>query len=122
MDWLDVITRFVLPPILGALGGLVVIWAQWGLAKKRHRLQYRADLILSWRLALVPLISQSEPDWIHHRAKVLATPEYASLRSHLSRRGRRKFEAERATIVGDGHRTRLIVDEIARIERKWQLA
>jgi hypothetical protein len=121
MDWLDVITRFVLPPILGALGGLVVIWAQWGIAKKRHRLQYRTDLILSWRLALVPLINQSEPDWSNHRARVLATPEYASLRSHLSRRVRKKFEAERAAIISDGHRTRMVVDEIARIERKWQL-
>ena len=121
MDWLDVITRFVLPPILGGLGGLVVIWAQWGLAKRRHRLQYRTELILSWRLALIPLISQSEPDWINHRARVLTTPEYASLRPHLSRKTRKKFEAERTTFVGDGHRTRMIIDEIARIERKWQL-
>jgi hypothetical protein len=83
--------------------------------------RHRTELILSWRFVLIPLISQSEADWINHRERVLTTPEYASLRSHLSRRARKKFEAERAIFVGEAPRTRLIADEIAHIERKWEL-
>jgi hypothetical protein len=100
---------------------LVVIRAQWGLENRRQRLRHRTELILSWRFVLIPLISQSEADWINHRERVLTTPEYASLRSHLSRRARKKFEAERAIFVGEAPRTRLIADEIAHIERKWEL-
>jgi hypothetical protein len=119
VDWFDLITRFVLPPILGGIGGLIVIWAQWGIEKRRQRLRQRSELILSWRFALLPLISQSERDWVAHRVGVLTSPEYASLRSHLSRRTRKRFEAERQ--VGDGIRTKMIVYEVARIERQWKL-
>ena len=119
VDWFDVITRFVLPPILGGVGGLIVIWAQWGLETRRQRRRQRTELILSWRFALLPLVSQSELDWDAHRAGVLTSPEYASLRSQLSRWTRMKFEAEGK--VGNGVRSKMIINEIARIERRWKL-
>jgi hypothetical protein len=119
VDWFDLITRFVLPPILGGIGGLIVIWTQWGIEKRRQRLRQRAELILSWRFTLLLLINRSERDWVDHRAKVLTSPEYSSLRSHLSRRTRKRFEAERK--MGDGVRTNMIVHEVARIERQWKL-
>ena len=119
VDWFDLITRFVLPPILGGVGGLIVIWTQWGIEKRRQRLRRRTELILSWRFTLLPLINRSEPNWVDHRAEVLTSPEYASLRSHLRRRTRKRFEAERK--MTDGDRTNMIVHEIARIERQWKL-
>jgi hypothetical protein len=38
MDLIDVLTRFVLPPVLGGAGGLIAVCANWGIEKERQRL------------------------------------------------------------------------------------
>ena len=58
--WLDILTRFVLPPLLGGVGGLVTIWANWGIEKRKQRLQRQRELITGWRLELIPMVASSQ--------------------------------------------------------------
>ena len=94
--WLDILTRFVLPPLLGGVGGLVTIWANWGIEKRKQRLQRQRELITGWRLELLPMVasSQDSPEiWADQsKRKVLSTPFYASLRPRLSEAAVKKIE------------------------------
>jgi hypothetical protein len=49
-SWLDILTRYVLPPILGGAGGLITIGANWGIEKRKQRLQRRRELVTGWRM------------------------------------------------------------------------
>jgi hypothetical protein len=134
--WLDILTRFVLPPLLGGVGGLVTIWANWGIEKRKQRLQRQRELITGWRLELIPMVasSQATPEiWAGPKqTKVMSSPFYASLRPHLSREAIKKIEdpamglaLNRGEIPGGlwAYRfpLKIFVDEIARIERGWKL-
>src|ERR1700738_3813494 len=87
-SWLDILTRYVLPPILGGAGGLITIWANWGIEKHKQRLQRHRQLVTGWRMKLIPMIGQpQEPPmvWAGERQRaVMSSPYYASLRPHLS--------------------------------------
>jgi hypothetical protein len=86
LDWVDLVTRFVLPPILGGAGGLIGVYANWGIEQQRQRLARRRELVTGWRMNLVPLISSRSPDsdLEELRSVLFASPYYASLRPHLS--------------------------------------
>jgi hypothetical protein len=92
----DFVTRFILPPVLGGAGGFLTIFANWGIDKRKHRLQRRRELITGWRLELIPMVasSQDSPEiWAGPKqAKVLSSPFYASLRPHLSQGAVKKIE------------------------------
>ena len=62
VDWIDALTRFVLPPILGGAGGLIGVYANWGIEKRRQRLARRRELVTGWRMNLVPLTTARSPD------------------------------------------------------------
>jgi hypothetical protein len=134
---LDIITRYVLPPILGGAGGLITIWANWGIEKRKQRLQRRRELITGWRQTLVPMIGQPQDPptvWAGKRQRiVMISPYYASLRPHLSKSAieqiedpvTRIFVRDNAAIPTNdwNHHfpLKIFVDEIGRIERKWKL-
>jgi hypothetical protein len=120
-----VVTRFVLPPILGGAGGLIGVYANWGIEQQRQRLARRRELVTGWRMNLVPLISGRSPsdsDPEELRSGLFASPYYASLRPHLSVNLKRRIEVENRTIViGEDFPLGPILDEIGQIERKWRL-
>jgi hypothetical protein len=95
-SWLDILTRYVLPPILGGAGGLITIWANWGIEKRKQRLQRRRELITGWRLELIPMIGQPQDPpvvWAGERQRaVLSSPYYASLRPHLAKSALQQIE------------------------------
>jgi hypothetical protein len=133
--WLDILTRYVLPPILGGAGGLVTIWASWGIEKQKQRLARRRELVTGWRMNLLPLVEGRDVLWVGDRkATVLASPYYASLRPHLTEEAIRRLEIAVLPIVitkpgsarpgSDWHHhfpLNLFVEEIQRIEKKWRL-
>jgi hypothetical protein len=124
VDWIDALTRFVLPPILGGAGGLIGVYANWGIEQRRQRLARRRELVTGWRMNLVPLITRQSPnaEIEEVRAALFASPFYASLRPHLSVKLRRRLEGENRTIiVGENFPLEPILDEIGQIERRWQL-
>jgi hypothetical protein len=132
--WLDILTRYVVPPILGGAGGLITIWSNWGIEKRKQRLQRRRELVTGWRMNLLPLIDGADVLWTGDRkSKGMASPYYASLRPHLSKDAILKIEQSTIRIAVHMDRSKpgndwphnfplnLLVEEIARIEKKWKL-
>jgi len=137
-SWLDILTRYVLPPILGGAGGLITIWANWGIEKHKQRLQRHRELVTGWRMELIPMIGQAhEPPiiWAGERQRaVMASPYYASLRPHLSAEAIKQIEDPMIMIFVRADATakptndwnhhfplKVFVDEIGRIEKEWKL-
>ena len=138
MNW-DIVLQYVLPSALGVAAGLFSPWANWGIEKRKQRLQRRRELIAGWRLELIPMVASSSQDlpeiWAGPKqAKVLSSPLYASLRPHLSKEAIKKIEDPTMGLVlsrggappSGSHWAyrfplKIFVDEIARIEREWKL-
>ena len=135
MNW-DIVLQYVLPSALGVLAGLFSPWANWGIEKRKQRLQRRRELITWWRLELIPMVasSQESPEiWAGPKqTKVMFSPFYASLRPHLSREAIKKIEDPAMGLALNRGETpgglwayrfplKIFVDEIARIEREWKL-
>lgn len=134
---IDIVTRFLLPPLLGGAGGLLGVWLNWGIEKKRHRLQHRRELVNSWRLNLLPMIGQVQNPptiWAGDRQRAaMASPHYASLRPHLSPAAIKEIEDPMVKLLintGKGgaaddwsyhYPLKTFLKEIERIERKWKL-
>lgn len=114
-------TRFVLPPVLGGAGGLVAIYANWGIEKSRQKLARHRELVTGWRMNLIPMFEDRKQDWGHLREMMRVSPYYASLRPNLSAKAVEMIEAERTVFVGEDIFLKLFTDEIGRIERKWNL-
>jgi hypothetical protein len=121
MDLIDVLTRFVIPPVLGGAGGIITVWINWNVEQRRMRVQRRRELVDQWRNELLPIIAAEEPD----RDALVRHPAYGSLRPHLSRDVISKIEKANLIIVQmeaiQNAYARMLTDEIGRIERKWKL-
>jgi hypothetical protein len=136
MDWLDVVVKVATPVF--AAGGLVgsglTIWWNWGVEKRRLCLQRRQELIDTWRRELIP--KMEGPVELRRGTKkypFMRTPEYASLRPHLSPEFVQRLEGQALPInvrmnakgeIGEvigNFPHKEIIEEIARIERKWGL-
>jgi hypothetical protein len=115
----DIITS---APINSAVAGLigVVVGSQvkWGIEKRRGKLQYRREQLLSWRKAINNDFNQ----------KGFSEGEiYPVLKPYLSKHLVKDIESIRcqgthflSLTTGDPIRLRLL-DEIARLEKKWGL-
>jgi hypothetical protein len=126
ISWLDIVTRYVIPPILGGAGGLITIYAQWGIEKRRQKLQARRDLIAQWRRDLIPVLT-SRPGTSSgssgSKYAFMDLEAYSSLRPHLKTELRKKLEdgVIRINIGGLPFPRVAIMEEIERIEKKWHL-
>jgi hypothetical protein len=123
MDWSDIVTRYVLPPILGGVAGLFSPWANWWIEKSRQRLQRRRELVTGWRMKLIPMLKENGEgeSWTDQRGKLMASPYYASLRPHLLPEFAERLQKRRQMTVGDDFPISGLIEEIGRIERKWKL-
>jgi hypothetical protein len=137
MNW-DIVLPYVLTFALGVAAGLFSPWAYWGLQKRKQRLHGRRELVTAWRHELIPMVASSQdlPEiWGGPKqAKVLSSPCYASLRPHLSKEAIKKIEDPTLGLVlnrggappSESHLAyrfplKIFIDEIARIEREWNL-
>ncbi|TKV73294.1 hypothetical protein FDV58_37710 [Bradyrhizobium elkanii] len=121
MDYLDIVARYVVPPILGGIAGLFSPWANWGIEKRRQQLARRRELVTGWRLELIPMLSDRGKDWSDVKPLMTASPYFASLEPHLSPKAREMIHAQRTIYVGEDVFLKLLTSEIGRIERKWKL-
>jgi hypothetical protein len=122
-------------PLIGFIfGGLLTSYVQWGFEKKKQILLRRRELVTGWRMNLLPLLEGSEILWTGDRkARVLQSPYYASLRPHLTDEAIKRIEHDHMKLYVSFGGTKptnswlhhfplnLLVEEIARIERKWNL-
>lgn len=105
--------------ISGAIGSLIAPWVQWGVEKRRMRFERRTALIQSWR----EILSNDE----FERGMLLNNPTYGSLRDLLTEKVREQIERpSNHVIINMGSPTNnsdrdLLLREIARIEKSWDL-
>jgi hypothetical protein len=96
VDFWDVLSRFIVPPLLGGAGVLISVYANWGIEQQRQRLARRRELVTGWRMNLVPLLHRlstaSNPGQIHDL--LLASPYYGSLRPHLRKEVQERLEGK----------------------------
>jgi hypothetical protein len=122
-DLAKLFIQYVLPSLIAG-AGLLANWQQWGLEKRRERLKRRRELVDSWRNGLLKDLdltgyAGSSPG---PKYKFMETPEYASLRPHLSEKLRSQLEQKSLIIGGGSNYPRAeLIEEIARKEREWGL-
>ena len=106
--------------ISGAIGSLIAPWVQWGVEKKRLRRASRQDQIAAWRTAV------DRDDFAYQ--PFAQGNAYATLRPHLPKDLRQTIDQWKnpgivtsLPVMGrDPIQVRLL-EEIARVERKWGL-
>jgi hypothetical protein len=99
MDLMDILSRYVVPPILGGAAGLFSPWAAWEIEKRRQKLDRHRQLVTGWRMELIPMFQDRQRDWSDLKEAVTASPYYASLRPHLSAKAVEMVEAARTVYV-----------------------
>jgi hypothetical protein len=103
----------------GAIGSLLAPWAQWGIEKRRKRVERRSALIDNWRKLL------AVPEF--ERAAVLNDPSYGVLRPLLLEEARKRVERPANHIItvlqgaSSSPDSDALLREVARIERDWGL-
>jgi hypothetical protein len=122
----------------GAVGGLAVAWSNWGVEKRRSKLAYRRELVTEWRKMVQRVAhiyeTQRAPQDDSFTELLERQQEYFSLKPHLSSGTLEALKTEKNKKVVDvvigGRKTRvnpadhfveLLVNDIARIEREWDL-
>jgi hypothetical protein len=97
-------------------GSAVTAWAQWGIEKRRLKLQRRYQLLDSWRTG----IAESGGEY---SGNPLNTPWYETLRPYLRKDFVAEVERPRYWIIPSESRgvKNVFTDEVDRIEREWGL-
>jgi hypothetical protein len=119
MPGADPLYQYIVPAvcglIAGALGSLIAPWVQWGIEQRREKLKYRRNLVEKWRNYI-----ENNFD----KGKINDSVLYSELRPHLSKASRDAVEGSTLTIrSGRGGNVvkSLLLDDIKRIEKEWDL-
>lgn len=104
--------------VTGAVGSLVAPWVQWAIEKRRKKVERRQDQIDRWRDA----IADHEGDIREFGAE----PEYAAMKEHMDPGVVEKWESETFFASSGGGRggeprRKMLLDQVAQIEREWDL-
>ena len=106
----------------GFASGLLVPWVKWHIEKKREQFAHRRELVKGWRIA----IEAEEHDVGDAGSNFLSSAHYSSLRAHMEADAIAKIEAIHTVYVtgvrGGHYRNQLLLDEVARLEKKWLLS
>ncbi len=101
--------------VSGAIASLVAPWVQWRIERKREKLAYKKEMIRRWREFLDRDFDETE---------FSGTAVYSEIRPHLSSETLQSIESDRITIRlgrgGDVIRS-LVLDDITRLEKEWDL-
>jgi hypothetical protein len=122
--------------VLGsAIPALAAIWqsrqagqqARWAreAVNAERRTDHRLALVASWRAGLADVIAQNSNERVNAEENPLYRQVwYLSLRPHLTEEAMRGVEPGPRTLIADPGVPILfsLADEIARIEREWDLA
>jgi hypothetical protein len=117
----------------GAIASLVAPWVNWGIEKKRQKLNYKREQVAKWRKMIEEVADAQEshkndlhsglshePLWARQLLERHA--DFYSLQPYLSTKTRAALDG-RTFLVGTTIESSLayMVDDIARIEKKWDL-
>ena len=121
----------------GAIGGVVGAWSAWGVEKRRSKLAYRRELVKSWRQMVFDVTRTYEnlhAQDVSFTELIERREAYYSLKPHLPSETLDALKAEKnkknIEVVTDARKTTvnppdrlvgLLTDDIARIERRWDL-
>lgn len=131
----------VVAAIVSGAVSLAVPWAQWGVDRRRLRVEHQREAIAKWRAGLHAWEAENGGGVAVRPASFIKEAWYFSLRPHLTDEERKEFEksndgdispltgrsADASVIVTVGgqsswnHFTRKMVEAIDRIEREWKL-
>lgn len=107
--------------VVGFASGLLTPWIKWQVEKRREQLAYRRELVKAWRAA----IEQEKYQFADERSTLLSSAAYSGLRVQLSAEALKTVEAVRTVYVGgargDSVQKHVLLDEVARLEKKWAL-
>lgn len=122
---MEIILTRILPAILGfvagAIGSLVAPWVNWGIEQRREKRKRRLELVDSWRQYI-----ENNFEWSSFRN----TAVFSHMKPYLSETMVKELdpvtECEKPTIhgrsvIGEDTLTKKLLDEIAAIEKKWNL-
>ena len=122
---MEIIVTKVLPAILGfvagAIGTLVAPWVNWGIEKRREKTKRRQEFIDSWRRYI-----EDEFEWNSFRN----TAMFSQIKPYLSEKMINELDpvegSETPTIhlrspIGEDTLTKRLLDEIAAVEKRWNL-
>ena len=107
--------------ILGFFSGLFLPWVKWAIEKRQKRYEYRKELITTWKQK----VETANFDSPEGQSNFGNSSAYSSLRSHMAEEVVVKFEQERTVYAAGGRggdvRKQMLLDEVARLEKKWGL-
>ena len=110
---LNIIISAVTGLIAGTIGSLFAPWVQWAVEKKRRRFEARSKMLVEAR---------AKVEAVDFGPGFLESGEYARLRPYLSDKSVEVIEWRRPLEARDGDRKKLLLDEIAKLEREWELS
>ena len=127
---MSVIVSAIVALVAGAIGSLVAPWVNWGVEKRRQRFERRKEMVESWRQLLrdvseFTVVENEDVRYAPLIGLLSAHAAYFSLQPHLSQETRDAIEATRRRFWGCEHvqiAFDLLVRDINRIERDWDLA
>jgi hypothetical protein len=117
---LTTIVQYVVPALLGLVGGvvgsLVAPWVQWAIEQRRSRMNNRRELIKTWREDVERFT------WDQGDFRLTAT--YSKIKPHLGDEVGRSLQTGEPLSTEDGREVwhkEMLLDEAARIEKEWGL-
>jgi hypothetical protein len=105
----DTIFVAIIGLITGAVGSLLAPWANWGIEKRRLRVNRQRDIIDNERRNLTN----------YSKEQIRNSAEYAAIRSHLSSDLVSRIEAH--TAGGERSIHASIMRELSELEGEWKL-
>lgn len=121
MDWwIDTLGKW---GVGGAVVGMIGAAFAYFLERRRSLFTHRRALVEQWRKELLPAFeSPQQLGKGSTKYPFMRLPAYASLRPHLSPKFLKRLEGNEIvfSLNGDFPR-RALIEEIARIEKDWQL-
>ncbi len=111
-NWYNLVVSIISGLAAGTLASLVAPWANWGVEKRRARLETRRKLIMT---VLIDVRERRARQETLHRDH-----EFLRLRPHLSAAFVTMAESDQH--VDDGAFQTALLGELARLEREWGLA
>jgi hypothetical protein len=117
-ELLPIVLQYVVPALFGLVVGLALPWVRWWVEKRRKLFNYRQEHIKKWRSALESF------DFDRH--SLGDSGAYLSLQPHLRAEVRDAIEKPRTAGVpsealGGNVKKRMLLDEVARLEKEWGL-
>jgi len=113
-----ILLQYVVPALVGLVVGLALPWVRWSVEKRRNLFNNRQEQIKNWRSAL--------QRFDFDRWSLGNSGVYLSLRPHLRAEVRDAIEKPRTVNVpnealGGNVKKQMLLDEVARLEKKWGL-